>query len=130
VDTEKNTKKNKKTQEIPPKIEFYVNLYEIKDLYDKGYRVRKTIYDLLKEKYQWNMSYNSFLIYFKREFEQKEVQKNTPKEEVEQKEEPHQQTTDTPKKGLVWDEEMEQKMRDYQEMVKRQEEANQQRSNR
>lgn len=119
---------------MTPKVEFYTHLEEIKALYQQGYKVKKRLYEYLKEKYNWNMRYVSFNEHFNKEFEfgkskqgqnLKEDKENTPKEEKD--EGVKRQTADTEKKGLVWDDEQEKAMRDYMETVKRQEEANKKR---
>lgn len=58
----------KPTKRGQHKLEFYAALEEIKDLYfDKGYVVYTLLYEHLKEKYNWEMSYITFNKYAKRE---------------------------------------------------------------
>jgi len=60
--------KQQKTQKGMHKIEFYAALNEIKDLYfNGGFVIYKILYDKLKNKYNWEMTYNTFIIYAKRE---------------------------------------------------------------
>lgn len=49
------------------KVEFYLNLNEIKSLYDQGYVVLKILYNKLKDEKKINMSYWSFCQYAKKE---------------------------------------------------------------
>lgn len=49
------------------KVEFYLNLNEIKSLYDQGYVVLKILYNKLKDDKKINMSYWSFCQYAKKE---------------------------------------------------------------
>ncbi len=58
----------KSTKRGQHKLEFYAALEEIKDLYhNKGYVVYTLLYEHLKEKYNWEMSYITFNKYAKRE---------------------------------------------------------------
>jgi len=60
--------KTKRTQKGVHKIEFYAALEELKDLYfNKGFVVYKILYEKLKKKYNWDMTYNTFIVYAKRE---------------------------------------------------------------
>ncbi|MDD3499079.1 MAG: hypothetical protein PHS85_01835 [Sulfurovum sp.] len=62
---EKNLKKSKPTD---AKREFYSCLDEMKDLYrNQGYLKQKSLYEKMKEKYKWQMSYISFTLYFNKE---------------------------------------------------------------
>ena len=68
------------------KVEFYSSLNEIKELYDQGYVVLKILYEEMKKRKEWEMSYWSFLKYAKRELPLKkstktETKKETPKQE-------------------------------------------------
>ena len=63
------------------KVEFFTHIDEIKTLYDSGYVVLKILYEELKEKYKWSMSYWSFCKYMKEEIISKETQA-TPKNET------------------------------------------------
>jgi hypothetical protein len=49
------------------KVEFFTHLDEIKSMYENGYVVLKILYEELKEKYNWSMSYWSFCKYMKEE---------------------------------------------------------------
>ncbi len=49
------------------KVEFYSSLDEIKELYDQGHVVLKILYEEMKNRKNWEMSYWSFLKYAKRE---------------------------------------------------------------
>ena len=42
------------------KIEFYTSLHEIKELYASGYVVLKILYEEMKKRRGWEMSYWSF----------------------------------------------------------------------
>ena len=58
----------KSTKRGQHKLEFYAALEEIKDLYhNKGYVVYTLLYEHLKEKYNWEMSYITFNKYANRE---------------------------------------------------------------
>jgi Mn-containing catalase len=58
----------KSTRRGQHKLEFYAALEEIKDLYqNKGYVVYTLLYEHLKKKYNWEMSYITFHKYAKRE---------------------------------------------------------------
>ena len=68
------------------KVEFYSSLNEIKELYDQGYVVLKILYEEMKKRKDWEMSYWSFLKYAKLELPLKkstktEIEKETPKKE-------------------------------------------------
>ena len=68
------------------KVEFYSSLNEIKELYDQGYVVLKILYEEMKKRKEWEMSYWSFLKYAKRELPlqkstKTETKKDTPKKE-------------------------------------------------
>ena len=62
------------------------SLNEIKELYDQGYVVLKILYEEMKKRKDWEMSYWSFVKYAKRELPLKkstknEIEKETPKKE-------------------------------------------------
>ena len=62
------------------KVEFYTHKNEIKEEYDNGQVVLKILYEKLKKKYNWKMSYRSFCIYAKREIiNKKEIPVSLPK---------------------------------------------------
>ncbi len=68
-----NQEKSKPTD---AKREFYSCLDEMKDLYlNQGYLKQKSLYEKMKEKYKWQMSYQCFSNYFN-----KEIKNKTPKE--------------------------------------------------
>ena len=70
------------------KIEFYVALDEIKELYNQGYVVFKILYEEMKKRRNWEMSYWSFCKYAKEELTLKKSTKSeTPKVEKEEEEE-------------------------------------------
>lgn len=64
------------------KVEFYSSLNEIKELYDQGYVVLKILYEEMKKRKEWEMSYWSFLKYAKRELPLKKSTKSETKKEV------------------------------------------------
>ncbi|NKQ40257.1 MAG: hypothetical protein HF962_01645 [Sulfurovum sp.] len=69
------------------KIEFYTSLHEIKELYSSGYVVLKILYEEMKKRRGWEMSYWSFCKYAKEELPLKKtvkyvVEKETPKVET------------------------------------------------
>lgn len=49
------------------KIEFYSHINEIRTMYQNGYVVLKILYNELKNKYNWKMSYWSFCKYMNEE---------------------------------------------------------------
>ena len=49
------------------KVEFYMALDEIKELYNQGYVVFKILYEEMKKRRKWEMSYWSFCKYAKQE---------------------------------------------------------------
>ena len=49
------------------KIEFYSHINEIRTMYQNGYVVLKILYQELKNKYNWKMSYWSFCKYMNEE---------------------------------------------------------------
>lgn len=49
------------------KIEFYTSLNEIRELYNQGYVVLKILYEEMKKRRNWDMSYWSFCKYAKKE---------------------------------------------------------------
>lgn len=49
------------------KIEFYTSLNEIRELYNQGYVVLKILYEEMKKRRNWEMSYWSFCKYAKKE---------------------------------------------------------------
>lgn len=56
--------------------EFYSIINEIRDLYENhGFKKQKSLYNEMKEKYNWKMSYKSFTIYFNKEIKPKEEEK-------------------------------------------------------
>jgi hypothetical protein len=66
------------------KVEFYSSLNEIKELYDQGYVVLKILYEEMKKRKNWEISYWSFVKYAKEELPLKKSTKNkTPKIEKE-----------------------------------------------
>jgi hypothetical protein len=69
------------------KVEFYSSLNEIKELYDQGYVVLKILYEEMKKRKEWEMSYWSFLKYAKRELPLKKSTKIEPNNETPKKEE-------------------------------------------
>ena len=64
------------------KVEFFTHIDEIKTMYDSGYVVLKILYEELKKKYNWSMSYWSFCKYMKEEIISKETIQFTPKNET------------------------------------------------
>jgi len=64
------------------KVEFFTHIDEIKTMYDSGYVVLKILYEELKKKYNWSMSYWSFCKYMKEEIISKEMIQVTPKNET------------------------------------------------
>jgi len=62
------------------KVEFFLHIDEIKEMYDKGYVVLKILYEELKTKYNWSMSYWSFRKYMNEEIISKKETEETPKE--------------------------------------------------
>ena len=71
------------------KVEFYSSLNEIKELYDQGYVVLKILYEEMKKRKEWEMSYWSFLKYAKRELPLQKSTKTETKKETPKKEEPN-----------------------------------------
>ena len=74
--------KKQKTIKGVHKIEFYAALDDIREHYfTKGFVVYKILYETLKKKYIWEMSYNTFRNYAKKEgLIQKDIQaKKDPK---------------------------------------------------
>jgi hypothetical protein len=63
------------------KVEFYSSLNEIKELYDQGYVVLKILYEEMKKRKDWEMSYWSFLKYAKLELPLKKSTKTKTKKE-------------------------------------------------
>jgi len=49
------------------KVEFFTHIDEIRSMYAGGYVVLKVLYEELKKKYNWSMSYWSFCKYMKEE---------------------------------------------------------------
>ena len=79
------------------KVEFYSSLNEIKELYDQGYVVLKILYEEMKKRKEWEMSYWSFLKYAKRELPlqkstKTETKKETPKKRRAQRWTTHRQS--------------------------------------
>ncbi len=64
------------------KIEFYTSLHEIRELYDSGYVVLKILYEEMKKRRGWEMSYWSFCKYAKEELPIKKNIMHTSKEET------------------------------------------------
>jgi len=62
-------KNNQEKSKYPDaKREFYSVIEEIKDLYkNQGYLKQKSLYEKMKEKYKWKMTYQSFSNYFNKE---------------------------------------------------------------
>jgi hypothetical protein len=69
------------------KVEFYSSLNEIKELYDQGYVVLKILYEEMKKRKNWEMSYWSFLKYAKLELPLKKSTKTQKEKETLKKEE-------------------------------------------
>ena len=57
------------------KIEFYTSLNETRELYDQGYVVLKILYEEMKNRRNWEMSYWSFCKYAKEELPLKKTTK-------------------------------------------------------
>jgi hypothetical protein len=68
------------------KVEFYSSLNEIKELYDQGYVVLKILYEEMKKRKEWEMSYWSFVKYAKLELPLKKSTKTEPNDETPKKE--------------------------------------------
>lgn len=66
-------KNNQEKSKYPDaKREFYSVIEEIKDLYkNQGYLKQKSLYEKMKEKYKWKMTYQSFSNYFNKEIKNK-----------------------------------------------------------
>ena len=64
------------------KVEFFTHIDEIKSMYENGYVVLKILYEELKKRHNWSMSYWSFCKYMKEEVltEDSDI---TPKSRVE-----------------------------------------------
>ncbi|MFA5502414.1 MAG: hypothetical protein WC253_07245 [Sulfurovaceae bacterium] len=59
-------------KKIPPRREFYSCLEEMKDLYqNQGFVIAKDLFEEMKNRYNWMMSYKTFTIYFNKEFKVK-----------------------------------------------------------
>jgi len=69
------------------KVEFYSSLNEIKELYNQGYVVLKILYEEMKKRKDWEMSYWSFLKYAKLELPLKKSSKTEKEKQTLQKEE-------------------------------------------
>lgn len=67
------------------KIEFYTSLNEIKELYDQGYVVLKILYEEMKKRRNWEMSYWSFCKYAKEELPLKKSIKKEVKPVIQKK---------------------------------------------
>ena len=63
------------------KVEFFTHIDEIRSMYADGYVVLKILYEELKKKYNWSMSYWSFCKYMKEEVIPLETA-STPKNET------------------------------------------------
>ena len=62
------------TKKIPPIREFYSCLDEMKDLYQKqGFLIAKDLFEEMKKRHNWMMSYKTFTIYFNKEFKGKTI---------------------------------------------------------
>ena len=57
------------------KVEFYMALDEIKELYKQGYVVFKILYEEMKRRRNWEMSYWSFCKYAKKELLEDTIKK-------------------------------------------------------
>jgi len=68
------------------KIEFYTSLHEIKELYASGYVVLKILYEEMKKRRGWEMSYWSFCKYAKEELALKKYSKDVSKIKTPEKE--------------------------------------------
>lgn len=64
------------------KVEFFTHIDEIRSMYDNGYVILKILYEELKKKYNWSMSYWSFCKYMKEEVISKEIIQVAPKNET------------------------------------------------
>lgn len=71
------------------KIEFYTSLNEIKELYDQGYVVLKILYEEMKKRRNWEMSYWSFCKYAKEELPLKKSIKKEVKPVIQKEESDH-----------------------------------------
>lgn len=59
-------------KKIPPMREFYSCLNEIRDLYqNQGFLIAKDLFEEMKNKHNWMMSYKTFTIHFNKEFKSK-----------------------------------------------------------
>ncbi|HES59184.1 MAG TPA: hypothetical protein ENO18_02025 [Caldithrix sp.] len=64
------------------KIEFYTSLNEIRELYNQGYVVFKILYEEMKKRRNWDMSYWSFCKYAKKELGISEVKPKPVKSQI------------------------------------------------
>ena len=64
------------------KVEFFTHIDEIKSMYENGYVVLKILYEELKKRHNWSMSYWSFCKYMKDEVLAQDLDV-TPKSRVE-----------------------------------------------
>ncbi|MDY0402419.1 hypothetical protein [Sulfurovum sp.] len=64
------------------KIEFYTSLDEIRELYNQGYVVLKILYEEMKKRRNWEMSYWSFCKYAKKELGIGEVKPKPVKSQI------------------------------------------------
>lgn len=66
-------KKNKeKSRAVDVVREFYANIEEIRNLYEKqGYLKAKSLYEEMVSRHKWQMSYVSFTVYFNKEIKHK-----------------------------------------------------------
>jgi len=61
-------------KKIPPIREFYSCLDEMKDLYqNRGFLIAKDLFEEMKKRHNWMMSYKTFTIYFNKEFKSKTI---------------------------------------------------------
>jgi len=97
-----NQEKSKPTD---AKREFYSCLDEMKDLYqNQGYLKQKSLYEKMKEKYKWKMTYQSFSIYFNKEIKNQNFHPTSQAENLNSKKneiiENNSQNIDKPKKEV------------------------------
>lgn len=64
------------------KIEFYTSLDEIRELHNQGYVVLKILYEEMKKRRNWDMSYWSFCKYAKKELGLSEVKPKSLKSQI------------------------------------------------
>lgn len=57
---------------IPPMREFYSCFEEMRDLYqNQGFLIAKDLFEEMKKRHDWMMSYKTFTVYFNKEFKGK-----------------------------------------------------------